>query len=98
VADGAHIPICSAPEFIYVNPILIEFATENEKRMANTLFRRNEINKFAWWARNFRSITDYILVNKKNATLVEGRRVCGGADICPDHFLFIGKLAMPKIF
>jgi hypothetical protein len=47
--------------------------------MANTLFRRNEINTFSWWARKFRSIIDYMLVNKESPTLVEGTYVCGGA-------------------
>jgi hypothetical protein len=68
-----------------------------KKRMANTLFRRSEMNKFAWWARNCRSVIDCVLVNKRSATLVEGTRVCGGADLYSDHFLLIAKLAMPKI-
>jgi hypothetical protein len=98
----AHIPIFCSPAFSYVSPftllfcivssLLIEFATENKKRIANTLIRRNDINKFSW------SIIHYILVNKETATLVKVTRVSAGDDIYSDHFLVIAKLTMRKIW
>jgi endonuclease/exonuclease/phosphatase family metal-dependent hydrolase len=70
---------------------LIEFATENELRITNTLFKQKYIHKFTWNARNCRSITDYVLVHKKTATLVKDTRVYRGADIHSDHFHVIAK-------
>jgi hypothetical protein len=54
---------------------LIEFATYNELRIINTFFKHKNIHKFTWSARNSRSVIDYVLVNKKTATLVKDTHV-----------------------
>jgi hypothetical protein len=58
-------------------------------------FKHKYIHKFAWSARNSRSMIDYVLVDKI-ATLVKDTRVYRGADIHSDHYLVVSKLVMTK--
>jgi hypothetical protein len=57
-------------------------------RITNTFFKHKDIHKFTWSARNCSSLIDYVLVNKKTATLAEGTRFFAV------HVLVAAKLAM----
>ena len=44
---------------------LREFVTFNELKITNTFFRKKEVSKFIWFARGYRSLTDYVVVDQK---------------------------------
>jgi hypothetical protein len=71
---------------------LKEFASVNELKITNTFFRHKEIHKLTWSARGYRSITDYVLTNKKLSPLVNDTKVFRGYDFATDHYLLISKI------
>ena len=62
----------------------------------NTFFRHKEIHKTTWSAQGYRSITDYILTNKKLSPLVKDTEVFRGYDASTDHYLLIFKICLPN--
>jgi hypothetical protein len=53
----------------------------------NTFFRHKKIYKFTWEARGFKSITDYIIINKKLTTAMTGRRAFNKSETAAYHDL-----------
>jgi hypothetical protein len=49
-----------------------------------------------WSVRGCRSITDYILSNKKLSPLVQDTKVFRGYDVATDHYLLISKIRLPQ--
>jgi len=66
---------------------LREFASFNDFKIANTFFRKKEIHKYTWSARGFKSIIDYVIVNRRLKNLVQDTKIFQGYDIGSDHFL-----------
>jgi len=75
---------------------LKEFASVNELKITNTFFRHKEIHKMMWSAQCYRSITDYILTNKKLSSLVSDTKFFRGYDVTTDHYLLISKIRFPQ--
>jgi len=71
---------------------LKEFASVNELKITNTFFRHKEIHKMTWSTRDYRSITNYILTNKKLSPLVNDTKVFRGYNVATDHYLLISKI------
>jgi hypothetical protein len=49
-----------------------------------------------WSARDYRSIIDYILTNKKLSPLVQDIKVYRGYDVATDRYLLISKICLPQ--
>jgi len=75
---------------------LKEFAPVNELKITNTFCRHKEIHKMTCNARGYRSITDYILTNKKLSPLVNDTKVFRGYDVTTDHYLLISTIRLPQ--
>jgi len=75
---------------------LKELASVNELKITNTFFRHKEIHKMTWSARDYRSIIDYILTNKKLSHLVKDTTVFRGYNVTTDHYLLISKIRLPQ--
>lgn len=73
---------------------LRHFAAYNELRITNSFFRKRDIHKYTWSARGYRSIIDYVIVNKKLSSLVQDVRVHRGSDIHSDHYLVVAKVVL----
>ena len=71
---------------------LRDFVTFNKLKITNGFFRKKDIHKYTWAARGYRSIIDYVMINKKVAGSVRDTRVYRGADICSDHFLVVATV------
>ena len=57
-------------------------------------FKKQDIHKYTWAARGFRSAIDYIIANRKIAGQVTDVRMCRGYDIDSDHYLICCKIEM----
>lgn len=71
---------------------LRDFCTFNELKITNTFFRKKEIHKYTWAARGYRSVIDYVIVNKKMSSQIQDTRVYRGSDISSDHYLVASKI------
>jgi hypothetical protein len=60
---------------------LRNFATFNKLKVTNTFFRHKDIHKYTWTSRGYRTITDFLLVNRKLAAQVINARVYRSYDV-----------------
>ncbi|XP_039280839.1 uncharacterized protein LOC111056792 [Nilaparvata lugens] len=73
---------------------LRDFCTFNDLKITNTFFKKKDIHKYTWAARGYRSLIDYVIVNKKMSSQVQDTRVYRGSDISSDHYLVASKIQM----
>lgn len=73
---------------------LRQFATYNRLKITNTFYRKKDIHKYTWCARNQRSLIDYIMINDRLRNQIQDVRVYRGYDIYSDHYLLIATVLM----
>jgi hypothetical protein len=56
-------------------------------KIINTFFRHRNIHKFTWEARGTKSVTVYIIINKKLKTVITYTRLFTGSELDTDHYL-----------
>ena len=70
---------------------LREFASFNDFKIANTIFRKKEIHKYTWSAQGSKTIIDYIIVNRRLKNLIQDIKIFRGCDMGSDHFLVTSR-------
>jgi hypothetical protein len=73
---------------------LRNFATFNKLTVTNTFFRHKDIHKYTSTSRGYRTIIDYILVNRKLVAQGIDARVYRSYDVSSDHFMLLTKIKL----
>jgi hypothetical protein len=70
----------------------------NNLGTVNTIYNHEDIYMYTYSARNYKSLTDYLIINENTSNLLLEGRVYGGSEIYTDHFLVQAKLRiLPKL-
>jgi exonuclease III len=75
--------------------MMINFTTFNALKITNTFFRHKDMHTYTWTNRGYRSIIDYILVNKKLFSNVNDTTAFRSYDINSNHFTSTSKINLP---
>ena len=75
---------------------LLQFSSEHNLLISNTLFPHKRIHKYTWECRGkgLRSLIDYFLVGKEARKQVVDTKVVRGAEIGSNHYLVLLKIKL----